>query len=298
MQQTIIHIGYPKTASTWFISHFYPKVKNASVIYANDLTYDLTHGKEEFSINYEKVNNDKEWLIIASHKFSGFVEGMWDGGIYRSFFLKHIKELHPEAHIIVFIRNQLDFIPSLYSSYLRRGGTYKLRTIFSPHDPVDKDFFSYEFLNYPEMIRLYQENFGKDKVHFFLYEEFLEDNRMFLENFVSKFNLDIDLDNLSSVRSNAKLRQGLASLVRVTNHFIAQGKGPKKNLFNWPQVNKRINKNLDDLNRFSIWGKPLARDKMLGKDLHDFICNYFKESNNELINSFGLDAIRKYGYPL
>lgn len=298
MQKTILHIGYPKTATTWFIRQFYPAVKNASVIYADDVEYDLANGHDIFKINADKINTNKALQILIAHKFCGFVEGMWEDGIYRPFFLKHLKRTFPDASIIIFIRNQLDFVPSLYSSYLRRGGTYKLKELFSPDKPVDKNFFSYEFLNYPEFIKLYQVHFGIENVHLFVYEDFLENNLKFLESFCQQFTFEVDLKNLRFLKSNEKLRKGLTSFVRHSNMLISQGKGPKNNIINFPFVYSLINKNLDNMNKYSIWGKKPDRDKMLGEELKSYINEYFKESNNELINCFGLHSIKKHDYPL
>ncbi len=298
MKKTIIHIGYPKTATTWFINRFYPKVKNADVIYYNDISFELTNNKEYFTIAFNKEQNKKEQQIVATHIFSGLVNGNWKNGEYRPFFLKHLKCLFPEATIILFIRNQLEFIPSLYSSYLKRGCTFKINKLFNTESVTNNNTIHFEFLNYPKLIRLYQEQFGKENVHVYVYEELLENNKLFLQKYITKYGFDIDINELSFSKSNEKLRSGLASFVRHTNKLISRGPNPKENIINLPFIYSLVNKNIDKLNKFSIWGKKINSDKLLGEKFASEIWEYYKESNNELINNFEIESIKKYGYPL
>ncbi len=298
MKKTIIHIGYPKTATTWLISHFYPKVNNATVIYYDDILFDITEGKKYFNINSDKLQNSKELQIIATHIFTGLVNGNWKNGEYRPFFLKHLKNLFPDATIIVFIRNQLDFIPSLYSSYLKRGCTFKIDKLFNSDIVTNGSTINFEFLNYYKLIQLYQEQFGKSNVHVFVYEEFLENNRFFLQIYIKRFGFDIDINDLSFAKSNEKLRSGLASFVRHTNMLISQGPQPKNNIINLPWIYTLINSRIDKLNKYPVWGKKINRDKLLGEKLTSEISEYYKESNKQLIDNFGVKLIQKYGYAI
>jgi hypothetical protein len=298
MTKTIIHTGYPKTATTWFIKHFYPKVKNASVIYYDDISFDITEGKEHFNIKNDKPQNAKELQIIMTHIFSGLVNGNWAHGNYRLFFLKHLKNLFPDAHIVVFIRNQLDFITSLYSSYLKRGCTFKIDKLFTTELTNSGNTVHFEFLNYFKFIQLYREQFGEDHVHVFVYEELLENNKTFLDNYISHFGLDVDLNDLTFSRPNEKLRSGLASFARHSNMLISRGPQPKNNIMNISWIYPLINQRIDKLNKYQVWGKQFKSDKMLGEELAAKIREYYKGSNKLLMDNLGLVSIQKYGYPL
>ena len=298
MSKVILHIGYPKTATKWFLGNFYPKVENAGIIYNENLFYDTTPGKEFFEVKPDERYIERELKIIATHALSGFGEGKLQIGSFRSFFLKHLKLQFPDASVIIFIRNQYDFLASLYSSYLKKGGTEKIHTFYKVNTDNDGVFFSFEYLNYAKAIKEFQNEFGKEKVHVFLYEDFLENNFRFINEFASKFNISIDLDKISFQKKNEKLRIGLINLLLQSNKFFAKGLQPKKNHLNFPGLYSHINLNIDKLNRYAIFGKRMPCDKILNDDLRVFIHEYYKTSNKELIDNFGLEAIRKYDYPL
>jgi hypothetical protein len=298
LPKTIIHIGYPKTATTWFIKQFYPKVKNASVIYYDDISFDMTEGQAYFNIKPDKLNTAKELQIIMTHIFSGLVNGSWENGKYRFFFVEHLKKMFPDATIVLFIRNQFDLITSLYSSYLKRGCTFKIDKLFTEDLMAKGNTVHYEFLDYLNLICLYQENFGKDRVRVYVYEDLLKDNTVFLKNYISHFGLDIDINNIVFTKSNEKLRSGLASFVRHTNMLISRGPQPKKNIMNLPWIYSLINKQIDQLNKYAIWGRKINNESIMGEKLVSDIQEYYKVSNKKLMDDFGLGSIQEYGYPL
>jgi hypothetical protein len=297
MSDTIIHIGYPKTATTWFIRKFYPNIKNAGIVYYDDIKFNINHGQEFFKINFRNEILEKEKLVIVTHAFAGLVNLHWEQGRYREFFLKNLKNEFPSASVIIFIRNQLDFIASVYSSYLKRGGSYKIDELFSEKNTNSGSFFSFEYLEYDKLIKTYKEHFGAEKVFVYIYEELLEDNICFLKQFVNEFHFDVNVDDLSFVKSNEKLRKGLISLVRKTNSWKKDGAKPKFNTVNLPFLDIVINNNLEKFNRCKIWGDKLSSELMLGKELSGYIREYYKESNQNLMKCYKLD-IAKFNYPL
>lgn len=298
MTKVILHIGYPKTATKWFLGNFYPYVKNAGIIYNENLYYDTTPGKEFFEVKPDEHYIEKELKIIATHALSGFGEGKLKIGSFRPFFLKHLKQKFPDASIIIFIRNQYDFLSSLYSSYLKKGGTEKIQSFYKRNTNDDGAFFSFDYLNYAKAIMDFQNEFGPEKVNVFLYEDFLENNFQFLSEFSSRFNISIDLDKISYQKKNEKLRSGLITLLQQSNKLFEKGLQPKKSSINAPFIFSKINLNIDKLNQYNVFGKRLSSNQLLTDDLKAFIHEYYKDSNKILIDNFGLEAISKYKYPL
>jgi hypothetical protein len=298
MSKTIIQIGYPKTATTWFNNYFFPKISNANVIFYDNISFDISENNERFEIVNFHPPVEKELLLVATNSFAGLVKGRWENGKYRFLFIKNLKERFPDAEIVVFLRNQLDFLASLYSSYLKRGGTYKIEDLFSAEHLADGKFFSYEYLNYYKLIKLYQEHFGENKIHVFIYEEFLENNQVFLKNYSEQLGYDVDLENLFYRKANEKLRKGLASFVRHSNMLLKSGPVPKKNIIDIPWIYKLINNRIDSMNSCVLWGNKVERDKVLGTKLAAIIYEFCKESNNQLVEQFGLESLKKFGYPL
>lgn len=299
MTKTIIHIGYPKTGTTWFTEYFYPFIKNAHISYTDDLIYSFEKGHEFLKIKSPKVFDNKELHVIIAHKFSGVEEFKWNNGFYRDFFIRQLKQNFPNATIVVFIRNQIDFLASVYSSYLTHGGTYTFRKLFKTGKLDDGTMFSFEYINYFKLIKLYQEAFGHDHVRIYIYEEFMENNQAFLEKYKKDLNFNIHLEMLNYKKYNETLRIGLAILIKTINFFNRNGVRPKKSFAHLPLAYKWMNKRrIIKLNQYRIFGKKLKKEKVLGNELINFMKEYFKESNKRLIEEFDLQSIKKYNYPL
>ena len=78
--------------------------------------------------------------------------------------------------------------------------------------------------------------------------------------------------------------------------LISGGPKPKDNIMNLPWVYNLINKRIDKMNQYPFWGKKMDSNKLLGNELVKFIKEYYKESNAQLIEKYGLESIKKYGY--
>lgn len=294
---TYIHIGYPKTATSWFKDFLYPKIKNANIIYNDNLDFDIHESKKGIKIIGDFP--EKEHRIIVSHKFSGLVDFQWDNGKYRSYFAPQLKKSFPDAKIILFIRNQEHFLASAYSSYITHGGTYTFRKLYKNGDLTNGKMFSYEYLDYTLIIDQYIKFFGEENVFIYLYEEFQANRKEFLEKYIDQLHFEVDLDYINYKKYNQKLRKGFAGLYRFANKFSRKGVQPKKCILNMPFLFFWLNKRSSiKINNYIIWGKYLDNKKVLGEELINEINEYYKEPNNKLINYKGCESIRKYGYPL
>ncbi len=293
---TIIHIGYPKTATTWFKKYFYPYVANATTVSSDNI--DFKQGSKIRIINLPETDI-KRHRIIVSHKFSGLVDFRWENGKYRKYFAPELKKSFPEAKIVIFLRNQTDFLSSAYSSYLTHGGTYTFKNMYNAGKLIDGQMFSFEYLDYNAIIEQYSKYFGKNNVYVFLYEDFLADKKQFIENYIKIFNLDIDINAVSLQKYNTKLRKGLAAFIRFSNMFSLKGVKPKKYLINAPFLFSWLdNKLIIKINKMKIWGGFLDNETVLGKELIEKIYEYYKQPNRELLKYESCKSIKKYGYPL
>jgi hypothetical protein len=297
MQKKLIHIGYPKTATTWFARYFYPFVTNAETYFHDDLYFDFSEGNEKFELRNTHPVSGADHLILFTHAFSGLYNFRWENSKYRNFFLKHLKQKFPDAEIIIFIRNQIDFIASGYSTYLTHGGTYTFNKLFKP-GLIDGELFPLEYLNYCETIRAFRENFGCENVYVYIYEEFLENNETFIKKLIATHGLDFSVKELHRDKTNEKLRIGLANLLRLSNKFVKNGAMPRNYFFSFPFFRSFLIKRIDKLNTYVMFGRRVPREELLSKEQEDFLNNYFRLYNQELIQKFNLERIKKYNYPL
>jgi hypothetical protein len=297
LHKTLIHIGYPKTGTTWFVDNFYPLVRNATVVYNRSIFFDISEKNEFFEIKCDGPVDEKKKQIVITHKFSGIVDFRWENGKYRYFFSNNLKKNFPDAGVVVFLRKQADFIASVYSSYLTHGGTFTFKKLHRTGRLADGQMFSFEYLDYPKLLQIYSNCFGAENIHVFLYEEFKDDNRKFIQHFIKYFDIEIDPEKICFDKTNEKLRKGLASFVRFANLFSKNGVQPKTCIAHVPWLFSWLNRNtIEKMNKYSVWGKRISNRKILGDELAGIINEYYKDSNRKLSEYVDTGLLRKHGY--
>ncbi|UCH15518.1 MAG: hypothetical protein JSV22_06025, partial [Bacteroidales bacterium] len=128
MLEPIIHIGYPKTATSWLQKEFFPRASNLTVANRKHIFRKIIE-PYDFIINYDEIRawinkNYSGKVLFSDHGFTGTNHSF---GI-RNYLIREnayrLNKIFPEAKIIIFIRNQPDIIASTYLQYLKAGGTY------------------------------------------------------------------------------------------------------------------------------------------------------------------------------
>ena len=154
--KNILHIGMPKTGTTWFQNIFYPNINNYTYINRNIISklfispraFDF---KSDFVANeIEKVANKVNPFIICEEVLSGAMQS----GALHGFMTKEnayrLHETFPEAQIIIFIREQKSIIASMYQQYIKIGGNYSIDEYLYHYrlHPLRTPLFEFDFLNY------------------------------------------------------------------------------------------------------------------------------------------------------
>lgn len=293
-ENIIIHIGYPKTGTTWFANNFYNRIKQVNFIPPERILNDI------LSSDYSKIRNQvasDKLNIIADPEFSGVIKFNWKNGSYRKEISEKLAHLFPNAKIILFIRNQIDFLTSAYVYYIRKGGTLSpieiLNSMLNHTFPV-----SLEYLEYDKIIRIYQNLFGEKNVYIFVYEDFFEDNTNFITKFITTFNLDIEPDAISFIPKNEKLRNHLLSFIKFSNKFTKMEVQNKNYIFHIPGLYKLINANYHFFNQFKIFGEKPFNEELFDAETTALINNYFRESNQILFREMNLKSMEQHKYPL
>ncbi len=302
----IIHLGYPKTATTWFQRNFYPFVQNAYIPHHNLIKKNIIN---PFNLNYQGQNyidgiiseaGSKRMIICEENLIGSLQNGGMQGYHTKEIGLR-LKSLFPNAEIIIFIRNQPEMIASAYIQYVKGGGNYSLKTYL-----FDKQYdfsnsrmlFTMDFFRYHEVVEFYQSLFGEEKVHLFLYEEFAENNKEFIKSFSDRFSFKINSDLLDYSFANVRLRKGLIQLARLTNSFSKRPIVYKYYLIHipfWYKFNKQM---LLNLNKFKIFGRFPDAQKLFGKEIIAWVNDYYRESNQQLYDNMKLKSLSQYNYPL
>lgn len=292
----ILHIGYGKTGTTWFQNNFYPTVKNITFYSLKRIRRILMAKWRDVTISPEikiALNQNSKRLVICDESMIGRPD-------YYEENANKFRELFFPAQIIIFIRNQLDKFPSNYSQYIKSGGTLNFeKYLFGP----EKNFFL-EKHKYDKLIDIYKDTFGVNNVHIYLFEEFSNNFKSFMNKFCSVHSLTLQKPIFAQKRTNQSLSLPMLKLMRFSNKYT--------NTYSFlGRTSKRIKSFLkiyqgfhlstliySQLNNFLPFSKRINIESLIDNNKIELLKNYFQESNRRLIEKHGLDKIRDYHYPL
>lgn len=291
-----LHIGFPKTATTWFRENFYPHVNDSRLIPGKIIMKELilpsqgNFNKEQFrDILKEKPS---ETLIICEERITGSIDVMGFSEYIQKTVAERLKSVFPSARIVLFVRNPTDAVASAYYQYVRNGGTLNINRYLEGRENFSGlnrlKHFSDSFFKYGKTIDLYRNLFGAKHTYIYIYEEFLKDNLPFLNGFISDLSLSVDLARLDLTRLNR--RQGYAgtAFIRQMNRLVS------------PRTSRRAplyfrNFSLGILNRI-LSRSDISTVKLLKRSNFDRLERYYKESNENLVKYIDAKKLEEYHY--
>jgi len=296
MHNPIIHIGFPKTATTWFQESFFPNINDISFV-EKEITNRNIINPNAFSFNKTEVLNtfktfaaDKK-LIISSERLVGTFNRGWLNGFQPKELANRLNAIFPAATIIVFIRKQDDAISSAYQQYIKNGGTYSTNKYLNSSSFF---LFNLDHLRYYEIINYYCELFGRDQVKIYLFEDFKKDPIAFVQKFATEHQLDCDWNRISFRPVNESPPKLALPLLKLTNRFYYMGYPFKQYL-----IPIRGSRGIATwLSRSNTLGKKATKEQILSKHNLPYIADYYRESNNQLMNKLGVKGLEEYNYPL
>jgi len=245
MKKTIIHIGIHKTATTFFQNNVWPFISGYNYLtrpftqhnwafnhlqYADDSLYNK-------NIVFDELNQlPSAPILISDESLSG--KPIFFSYINRSIIANRLKEIFPNAEIILFIRDQKDIILSHYSSYLKMPyGNKKIEKLFyrpncnysyAQYISKPKEYNSntlyyntndyYIHLDcflYSKLIKTYINLF--EKCHIFLFEDFINNKNSTFSRLEQIFGQKIVIK--SHVPENVSISHSDCRYYRFINQF-------------------------------------------------------------------------------
>lgn len=305
---SVVHVGYHKTASSWFQRNFYPHVRSHRYLRDRDLIKEALVVPHAFAFDARTAKAQLGLdtggpVIVCEENLSGsFETGGHQGALSKELAVR-VHKILPRARIVIFVRHQVDIIASAYAQYVKRGGTHRPRDFLFPgryrkgpwRDPGQKPLFAFEHFTYVGLIRHYRGLFGADRVHVFAYEDFRADPREFVAAYARTLGLAVDLDQLDFRSANTAFRHRTLRLSRAFHHLTYGSVADKRCLV--PTRHYRTLRTL--LERFdaSRWaGRKLSSREILGPEIVAFIEQFYARSNRVLAAETGL-PLAEYGYP-
>ncbi len=322
--QTIIHLGYGKSASTTLQDCIFPNLdiyfygkgncerddgfrwmhKEAQSLTSKLINHETFSKFEDSEIkklndSIAKAQSLGKNFLFSNEQFSESVSPMFQARLF--------KEIFPNPKFFIVIRNQLDFLRSLYTF---RGHCLE----FAPKPYSGKyvsfnNFIDYAISNYEDIgghkardwhgdsvriadywnyVQCYISVFGRENVEICLFEDFVNNKSYFYKRMAVFFNIsDISPDLEKSCRKNTSPSAAYIKMKRFRHYFFSYVK------------------EFDKLKGFSFLRKKLI-DYYSKKPNHKLeytpeqikrLERIFSVGNKNISESFDLD-LKLYKYPL
>ena len=299
----IVHIGYHKTATTWFQKSVWPslashdwvprRVTQAALLDPPGMHFDPSEARRVLGLDRRSKP-----VVLSEENLSGYIH---NGGLHGLVGPEMARRLHavlPEARIVIFVRNQPDAIRASYSQYVAGGGTYSLDKYLHTYErvhgalraPYKAPAFEWEHFEYDRLIALYDATFGREDVFVYPYEWLREPETLF-----ERLEGDLDVrfpDEVMSKRgANVSHSEAGMKGLRFANRFTRQSVANK----DW-YVDPPGGHALRNVVRFFLKAVPGGPFR-LPQPVVDTIRRYYAPSNQRLTELRDL-PLAELGYPL
>ncbi|MDD2549137.1 MAG: hypothetical protein PHD00_03475 [Bacteroidales bacterium] len=296
----IIHLGYPKTGTTWLQDMFFKHVSNFQYVkknVCNDIfvkpnafSFDKQLAIEEISL----LTQNKD-IILSSELFAGTTNRGWLRGFWSKEIARRLHSVLPKAEIVIFIRRQEDLIASAYMQYIKNGGNFSINRYL---ESSAYNLFSFDHLNFYKLVQFYETLYGKESLQIFLFEDFKNDSINFMKDFSARLGFQVDFSSIDFTPINESLPIKLLALKKFGNLFYYR-MYPYKHYFfpirGWNNYQEKVFASFSKSKLFS--GKAKSKD-ILGEKWISYIKDYYKESNKALFEEYKLEGLEKYNYSL
>lgn len=242
----IIHIGYHKTATTWFQERVFPlaashdfiprKTTQAAFLAPSGLHFDPDAARTML-----KLDGRSRPLLLSEENLSGYLHNGGLHGLVGPEMARRLNAVLPGARVVMFVRNQLDILRASYAQYVSGGGTWGQKRYFDTANhvrgaltrPWKAPAFEFEHFAFDRLIAHYDALFGRERVHVYPYE-WLHDPQAMLARMKAELGLGLESPPAPGSRANASLGAGAMALLRAANLFTRQSVVNKDRLIDLP----------------------------------------------------------------
>ncbi|MEY4720820.1 MAG: hypothetical protein RIQ46_545, partial [Pseudomonadota bacterium] len=276
----ILHVGYPKTAATWFQQHFYPALASHVLVPQHRSLEALSQahflGGDDAGDGTAALRDclsGKRGLpaILCDETLIGGPRHVGLGGGHAGSVAALLHRLRPDAHVVIFVRAQPAMIAANYGEYLRGGGKGSIAAYLFPdrHGPalglhrLSRPRVRLEHFEYDRIVACYDRLFGPAQVHVHAYEALASDPQGVIAALARDLGLTLAAPPPLAIRPNRSYGRRLLPAVRLANRFCLGrivDEAPLLNLPGWYRLSRAI---LARLNRPAIAGAPPTANDLL-----------------------------------
>lgn len=298
---TLIHIGFPKSGSTFLQKNIFETLKNIDyltsvdnvvmdILYLNSFEFKKKYLENSINPN---TNLNKKNTVVSCEALT------WDGDQF--IICDRLRQIfNNEVTIMLILRNQLDFIESFYMHNLKDGIYVSFNTF------LNQQFINHQTsilpkLNYYNLLKYYKNTFGSNNVKVILFEEMFQNKQntnIEYEFFKKKFSINLKLvEGFKKV--NKSIPSQLAPLKCLSNYLFRYDKGLGKYDIGTVGINeKRPKRSIQYINGqlsnrffknkfFSTFFKKKPLN--ISNENKNMILKYFSNSNKKLENEYNLN---------
>jgi hypothetical protein len=236
-----IHIGDYKTGTTWlqqkvFQQHpeliyidwpaDYPEIAKLfyELVDARDLDFDAESLRHRFNVEIAKINHAGKKLIVSREALSG----EFTSGEHAKRIAVRLYQVFGPTKILLVIREQFSMLASIYSQYVKIGGTLSLPEFV--WDPLAASNLISR-LQYEKQIDAYMETFGLSNVSVKVFEELKFDKVKYLQEILAFIGCqDIHFFPKEPDVSNPSLTTVGAYVQRLLNRFVRTKTNPSASI--------------------------------------------------------------------
>lgn len=189
MQKPLVHIGFPKALSSWMQKFLFQPEQGflnvldslrttISVIDPTPFSFDESACLKYINENIQKTQNSETLVPVCSAE--ALIGNPYCGGYNAKQNADRIKQLFPDARILLIVREQRQLMRSLYKTMIVWGMPHSIARLLKPKDSSLAPQFNLDFLRFDLATAYYQEIFGPENVLVMPYEAFIEDPKNFM----------------------------------------------------------------------------------------------------------------------
>lgn len=312
MHNLLIHIGYPKTGTTWLQKHLFldAAVGFASpftrgeikqrLIEPNTLDFAAEASKKYFYPRLLAANDCRTRQVISLERFAGSIHS---GGYDNATLAQRLGTVFPNAKILIVIREQKSILWSAYKQYVNAGGSCSLKGYLQPpHNRfAPLPLFDPNHFRYHRLAGYYVRLFGAANVLVLPYELFTSTPQDFVRQIIDFCELETSEEGLKKLpytkRENAALSSFSVFIKRRTNILFTQ-KGHLNPWVLYPIISRKKSKHLFyALDRVLPQKIKSMFDQASQETIAAIAGDRYRESNSLISEMFNLD-LAQYGYEL
>lgn len=301
--ETIIHIGYHKTGTTFLQRQVFPALK-ANLVMAPDVAYiakSKDYNPERFVeiLKSQYILDKYERTVISQEALSGRAASSADWNEYL--IARRLYQTFPNAKFLIVIRNQLEYVLSLYTFRVVKRGLER-RNLSTYLEQIFKDSLQ-ERLQYDKLVKHYIHLFGKENILVLAYEQLNEDHDRFVSEILKFMNINDMIEynpqkvnkgvrNLKIVNANRLLNCPISIITDFLRRKNVLSQKKYSILANeyFRFKRRRVNPVLERILN------ECSQDIDLDKKWKNVIIAACKESNRRLADIVNIDLLY-YGYP-